>query len=1054
MNNKFLLIIVLLLAFSINNFAQRSKHPSQTKENSKTAKEHQLKNINHQIDSNLKSVPNIALRTFKTKNFDRPTKTKGMIHKRVFDRRETPAFLKSNILDQSLADADFKDQAFKFLSLTKEALLINDPEKEFTIENIALEPNGRAHIKMNQQYKGIPIWGAEIILHAQAGLINKMNGNYFKTPDMQNGAPSIKNSDAFDIALNDIKKYTVVDQKTVEAYKNTLCKATESTLVYLEKKDQSGFNLCWHIVFHPNVRENWAYFIDALDGSVLKYYKNSCSLHSSKNLGNCNHHSDNKSCNKHAAKKESGQSLPGPETANALDLLGVTRTINTYSINGDFFLIDAARSMFKAGESNLPNEPVGVIWTIDGNNTSPQGNNFTTSHVANSNNNWNNQRTGVSAHYNAGKAYDYFRETHNRTSINGRGGNIISIINVSDENGNSMENAFWNGQAMFYGNGGNAFEPLARSLDVAGHELSHGVVQSTANLEYVGQSGAMNESFADVFGAMIDRDNWQIGEDVVNSSVFPSGALRDLQDPNNGGNSLSDAGWQPKNMSQFQNLPNTPQGDFGGVHINSGIPNHAFYQLAIQIGKDKAEDIFFRCLTKYLTKSSQFVDLRLGSEQSAQDLFGNGSAELSAVRSAFDIVQIGGGAGTNEEVELDTNPGEDLILVSDANLSELFIVTSDASNISSISETDHISKPSVTDDGTQIVFISSDKQMHLIQVDYITGIPNEIILQDQPIWRNVVISKDGTKLAAITDDQVNEINVYDFGTQSWNTFTLFNPTFTQGVSTDDVEYADVMEFDHSGEFLIYDAFNKINSNFGSEITYWDINIIEVWNNNSGSFTDGSNIQKLFNGLPENTSVGNPTYAKNATYVVAFDFIDEVGDASIIAVNLETGETSDPPIFENIVLNYPNYSINDRQMLFDANDEDGDIVLGRIDINSDFINSDLNSPVIFIEGGQWGVWYAIGNRDLVSVDATTPGLKLKLSPNPSYDQITVDIDGFDSGELNFEIINQMGRSISNIKVAYRANASKQNIDISSLTPGAYVLRITQDDKYSNLKFLKM
>jgi Zn-dependent metalloprotease len=92
------------------------------------------------------------------------------------------------------------------------------------------------------------------------------------------------------------------------------------------------------------------------------------------------------------------------------------------------------------------------------------------------------------------------------------------LINVADDDGSSMGNAFWNGQAMFYGNGDGAFQPLARGLDVAGHEMSHGVIQSTANLEYQGESGALNESFADVFGVLIDRDDWKIGEDVVKAS--------------------------------------------------------------------------------------------------------------------------------------------------------------------------------------------------------------------------------------------------------------------------------------------------------------------------------------------------------------------------------------------------------------------------------------------------------------------------------------------------------------------------------------------------------
>src|SRR5690606_10558383 len=112
--------------------------------------------------------------------------------------------------------------------------------------------------------------------------------------------------------------------------------------------------------------------------------------------------------------------------------------------------------------------------------------NFKYDHVTSSSNTWTNSPGGVSSHFNGGKAFEYFRIVHNRNSIDGNKGNIISFINVADEDGASMGNAFWNGAAMFYGNGDGAFFPLARGLDVAGHEMSHGVIQNTANLVYQG----------------------------------------------------------------------------------------------------------------------------------------------------------------------------------------------------------------------------------------------------------------------------------------------------------------------------------------------------------------------------------------------------------------------------------------------------------------------------------------------------------------------------------------------------------------------------------------
>ena len=240
-----------------------------------------------------------------------------------------------------------------------------------------------------------------------------------------------------------------------------------------------------------------------------------------------------------------------------------------------------------------------MIWTIDGNGGTPaRQSSFNPLHVTSTNNTWGDRRA-VSAHFNGEEAYNYFRATHNRNSVNAQGGNITSFYNIAEEDGSDMDNAFWNGAHIYYGNGAQAFtSSLAKSLDVAGHEMSHGVVQTTANLRYQGESGALNESFADVFAAMIDRDDWQIGEDIVNPQIFRSGALRDLSDPRNGGNSLNDNGYQPDHYD----IRFTGSQDNGGVHINSGIPNRAFFLFATNsaVGKDRAEQVFYRALDNYL----------------------------------------------------------------------------------------------------------------------------------------------------------------------------------------------------------------------------------------------------------------------------------------------------------------------------------------------------------------------------------------------------------------------------------------------------------------------
>jgi bacillolysin len=265
---------------------------------------------------------------------------------------------------------------------------------------------------------------------------------------------------------------------------------------------------------------------------------------------------------------------------------------------------------------------------------------------------------GQAAHDNAGKVYDYYFNTFKRDSVDGQGGSIISSVHYGSDPADA-ENAAWIGDAnqMVYGDGGRIFKPLAYALDIVGHELTHGVTGSTANLIYEGQSGALNESYSDIFGAMIDRANWTIGETVVKSPPFPVPYLRSLQDPELGGlydpsDPLSGEG-QPGDMSRYANLPISRKADYGGVHINSGIPSRAAYLLATAIGKEKMEQIYYRTLTQYLTPDANFADAGRATVRAATDLYG--ATEVNAVQTAFR--QVGIDLGSSQPGPVSPTPG-------------------------------------------------------------------------------------------------------------------------------------------------------------------------------------------------------------------------------------------------------------------------------------------------------------------------------------------------------------------------------------------------------------
>lgn len=245
---------------------------------------------------------------------------------------------------------------------------------------------------------------------------------------------------------------------------------------------------------------------------------------------------------------------------------------------------------------------------------------------------WTGDAVINAAHYNAGLTYDYLNNTFGRDSLNGSGMTLKSTVHYQS----NYNNAFWNGYQMTYGDGdGYVFGPLGSALDIVAHEMFHGVTQYTAGLIYSYQSGALNESYSDVLGAMVDRDDWLLGEDAYTPQT-PGDALRSLSNPAQFG--------QPAHMNNYVNTSS----DNGGVHTNSGIPNKAAYNIAMAIGKEKMEQIWYRTLTNYLTPSSDFADARDASVQAASDLYGASSAEVAAVTSGFAAVGINGSGPPSE----------------------------------------------------------------------------------------------------------------------------------------------------------------------------------------------------------------------------------------------------------------------------------------------------------------------------------------------------------------------------------------------------------------------
>jgi Zn-dependent metalloprotease len=243
-----------------------------------------------------------------------------------------------------------------------------------------------------------------------------------------------------------------------------------------------------------------------------------------------------------------------------------------------------------------------------------------------------------------------------RNNIDNKGGRVISSVNCvvkTDETppgSNVWLNAFWNGTQMIYGQAmfDDRLRSLASSLDIVAHELFHGVTAATARLIYQDEPGALNESYSDIFGALISNAsqpdiaqwNWQIG-DALSTGLQ---AFRDMSDP-----PLFD---QPKLMKDYRKSPATLAGDFGGVHANSGIHNFAAFKIMTTPAADgflfKPEELaamFYVALTQQLSRMSTFSDSRRGVVIATRSLFrklpqADVDARAKAVAAGFDAAGI------------------------------------------------------------------------------------------------------------------------------------------------------------------------------------------------------------------------------------------------------------------------------------------------------------------------------------------------------------------------------------------------------------------------------
>jgi Zn-dependent metalloprotease len=481
----------------------------------------------------------------------------------------------------------------------------------FVAKDVIVDKDGTEHVRFNRTYRGLPVIGGDVVVHSRGGKF-KSASLTLKT----NGRP-------------DVSPKISADQAIVEAgskFGTGFQGLPSSQLVIYARGDKP--TLAHEVVFSgfkaDQTPTDMHYIVDARSGRILDKWDTV-----------------------ETAKPSGGGG--GTTCSGITPATGTGKTLFSGSIA-------VTTEKCSSGTYQMKDDSRGGGYTTDlANRTSGTGTLYT-----DADNVWGNGSTSdratvaADAHYGVAVTWDYYKLVHGRNGIANDGKGALSRVHY----GRSYANAFWSDSCfcMTFGDGdGRSIFPLV-DLDVAGHEMSHGVTSRTANLTYSGESGGLNEANSDIFGTMVefyannsgDVPDYLIGEKLYMSNPGGTKALRYMYKPSLDGAS-----------------PDCYISTIGSkdVHYSSGVANHFFYLLAegtaaktfsngsttsptcngstlTGIGRDAAQKIWYRALTVYMTSSTNYHGARVATISAANDLFGAGSANASAVAAAWNAVSV------------------------------------------------------------------------------------------------------------------------------------------------------------------------------------------------------------------------------------------------------------------------------------------------------------------------------------------------------------------------------------------------------------------------------
>lgn len=790
---------------------------------------------------------------------------------------------------------EFTSQAF--LDRYHALFRISQPQAELKQVVYEKDSLGHRHVRYEQRYRGLRVAPCELIVHLDAdGNVTCVNSTHIATPDIDI-VPVVDEATAAEVIFDDLGIMIKKQEMTME-------------LVVYGPVDRQT-RLAWRAEVTPKFGKPWRYVIDATRPGILSKY----SMQHEANVG--------------------GEGKDGRDN---------TRALNVWQDGAKFYMVDTSKPMYNAGASQPPHQTQGAIMIYDAAGKKQINDVNEAAGLVQSNNaafGWDAE--GVGAAFGLSTTHDYYRDRFNRNSLDGNGGTIRAVVNLD------VVNAYWQGAAkiMVFGTA------FARELDISGHELTHGVTNSVGNggiLDYEFQSGALNESFSDIFGDLVEAWFKQANPDWLKVDPFePNNPAKYLQNYANPNSVIQGGLMNPAKMSQFYRL--SIDQDNGGVHINSSITNHCFYQLAVgldgAIGLLDAEQIWYRTLTNYLQKQSQFVDLRLGAVRASTDLFGAEAIQTQKVKQAFDYVEI---------FDAPTSPSPGPVPSVNAPDSTLFLrwepffegflmgrreaalndgvggVYLDTSDFPSFK------RISVSGDGSFAAFVTASADLGFLSTDGQTvqfaGFPGEV--------HAAAMSPDGTRYAiilanAFTGQPTNQMAIVDLATQTEQTVHLVAPT-KDGPPLDIVQFGDAIDFAPDGRSVIYDGFVSVPVQGGQAFTGWTLFRYDL---------DTRTISTVID-LNEGFDFGNPTFAHTRGDLITYEVIPKATRISdVYAASLSTGANElIASLPEADLLAIPSYTGDDTGIVFSTRDNNA--TRGSLVIQP--LQTDGVTPM-----GQLGIW---------------------------------------------------------------------------------------------------